>query len=623
MTNDYYINLADYYTNQLTSGTPSETITLTEPYVSEDFDTYFLNQSSNVGGVGYEITGYLNWDKSKNLVMYGYFTDGGGSFYKSFIVRIPFINNNYDLTQAYCSTTYSGGTALPRFQELKVDTDGSVYGIANGGTTYMLLMIGNPFETNGIKYRQSYAIPSAYSSYVNYNRVIKKDNTGEYLIVLYDGASSTLLLHLTINVGASNTWEAFTYGYSVVVYDYYITWNNTIELYLLTGNRNSDNSLFDIVYFNGSAMNYYGSYSKGSAGSSFYNGAKFYNKNIIYYIVSNVDIDNSIATNRVYKLDITTNANTLIASSSLTYTTATPSALLLQMNRRQQTQIVNGLVCFSFFKSDGSGTGTNIFGVVANNNVYTLTSSLNISTTDLVTFFAKNLYNSYQILMPLKNYLDIVEFQYDSNGYNGVAYVDTDMLVPHRVELYNGSSKLLFNRDLYNLKVYSNVTEATVNVPNTMLNDDTIANSVLYGKTNYDLVSDNTSITKNIYENLMINFFNSIVVSDYTGRIYNNGGARVNDSISKTNDMNNASASKLKVFYSNNTTAVHLLPTPTITGSGNPMTIQYDTSIVVASLGSVLKYQILSNDEQTIYFEYDMSSVSPGIYQLSQECIVE
>ena len=215
--------------------------------------------------------------------------------------------------------------------------------------------------------------------------------------------------------------------------------------------------------------------------------------------------------------------------------------------------------------------------------------------------------------MPLKSYLDVVEFQYDPNGYNGTKYKDVDMFIPHRVELYNGSSKLLFNRDLYNLKVYSNVTEATVNVPNTMLNDDTIANSILYGKTNYDLVDDNTSITKNIYENLMINFFNSIVVKDYTGRIYNSGGARVNDSISKTNDMNNASASKLKVFYSNNTTAVHLLPTPTITGSGNPMTIKYDTSIVVASLGSVLKYQILSNDEQTIYFEYDMSSVNPGI----------
>ena len=294
------------------------------------------------------------------------------------------------------------------------------------------------------------------------------------------------------------------------------------------------------------------------------------------------------------------------------------------MARRQQIQMINELVSFSFFKTSGNGTGNTIFGVIANNNsVYTLTSSLTITTTDLITFFTQNTYNSYKILMPLKSYLDIVEFQYDSNGYNGTKYKDVDMFIPHRAMLYDGSSKLLFNRNLYNLKVYGNITEATINVPNTMLNNDTIANSILYGKTNYDLVDDNTSITKNIYENLMINFFNSIVVSDYTGRIYNSGGARVNNSISKTNDMANASVGKLKVFYSNNTTAVYLLPTPTITGSGNPMTIQYNTVIAVASLGSVLKYQILSNDEQTIYFEYDMSSVGAGIYQLTQECIVE
>lgn len=41
MTNDYYINLANYYTNQLAIGTPSESITLTEPYINMGFDTHF------------------------------------------------------------------------------------------------------------------------------------------------------------------------------------------------------------------------------------------------------------------------------------------------------------------------------------------------------------------------------------------------------------------------------------------------------------------------------------------------------------------------------------------------------------------------------------------------------
>ena len=315
----------------------------------------------------------------------------------------------------------------------------------------------------------------------------------------------------------------------------------------------------------------------------------------------------------------------MVKTSSIAYSTSSPTLLQLVMVGRQQIQIIDGIVYFSYYISTGNNYGNDLFGVIAKGNLYTLTSSLTIGYGDYVYFFVLNTYNIHKILMPLNSYLDIVEFQYDPNGYNGTPYKDTNMFIPYRMEIYDNDypASLLFDRGLYNLKVYSNVTESTFNIPNTMLNNEVIYQTILYGETNYSLVDELININKNIYENLMINFFNSIVVKDYTGRIYNAGGSRVNDSISKTNDMNNASVNKIKLFNNDSTTYTYLLPAPTIVGSGNPMTITYEIPLNVASDGYVLKYQILSNDENTLYFEYDTSSLNAGTYKITQKCSVE
>ena len=341
------------------------------------------------------------------------------------------------------------------------------------------------------------------------------------------------------------------------------------------------------------------------------------------YLVSYLDSGNAI--NTLYKGKFSTGTSELVKTSSIAYSTSSPTLLQLTMVKRQQIQIIDGIVYFSYYISTGNNYGNDLFGVIAKGNLYTLTSHLTIAYTDYVYFFVLNTYNIHKILMPLKSYLDIVEFQYDPNGFNGSPYIDKNLFIPYRMELYDNDSPavLLFDRGLYNLKVYGNVTESTFNVPYTMLNNVTLYQSVLYGETNKTLVDEIINTNKNIYENLMINFFNSIVVKDYTGRIYNSGGSRVNDSISKTNDIANASAKKIKLFNNDSTTYTYLLPTPTITGVGNPMTITYEIPLSVASDGYVLKYQILSNDENTLYFEYDTSSLNAGTYKITQECSVE
>lgn len=619
MTNDYYINLANYYTNQLVVSMPSESITLNEPYTNLGLDTFLTNIATAMGDSGYVVQGNLTWSGSNNIILYGYLKDSNNDFSHSFIVRLNYINGTYDIVNADGYVQYIGGTYLPQFVELKVDNDGSVYGMAQDSTGFKLLMIANPFIRDGIKFRQSYSIPATYSSYTNYQKLIKKENTGEYLFILNNGSNSTLVLHLTIIIGDTNEWVASTYASSVTVYDYLITWGEYIYLDLLTNGSNA--TLFYILHYDGSSITQTITFTKASNESTM--SAKFYNYQTIYYINSYLYSGNAI--NVLYKGDLGNNTNTIVKSTSTPYSTSDPTLFTLQLRRRQQVQVVDGLVYFSYWISDGGGTGNDLFGVIAKGNVYTTTSSISISATDLIYFFVQNTFNIHKIITPLKNYLDIVEFQYDPNGYNGSPYTDINFFIPYKVELYDDDvpALLLFDRGLYNLKVYNNVCESTFNVPYTMLNSETIQQAKLYGETNYNLVDSYINVTKNIYENLMINFFNSIVVNDYTGRIYNDGGARVNDSISKTNDMTSASVRKIKAFYSDSTSYTYLLPAPTITGVGNPMTITYEIPLYVASDGYVLKYQLLSNDENTLYFEYDTSSLNAGTYKITQECKIK
>lgn len=625
MTNDYYINLANYYTNQLSIGSPAETITLTEPYSVVTFHTFLNGIASNIGASSYSVQGYLTWDNSNNFIIYGCFKDSNDDFMKSFMLRVVYENGVYNLSNDNFYMTYVGGTNLPQFVELKTDTDGSIYGIVGATGSYSLIMLANPFLTGGIKFRQSYAIPGTYSSYTNYQKLIKKENTGEYLIILNNGSNTTLILHLIINVGIPSEWYSATYSSALSVYDYYIAWGESIDLYLLTSSNTAD--YFYILYYNGSSITQTQTHPKALTTSMYTNLAtangKFYDSQTIYYLTSYVDGTKTV--NTLYKGDLTNSSNELINTKSVTYNTGTPTFLTLTMLTHQQIEVIEGIVYFKYFKFYGD-YGSSTFGVIINDNVYTLNSTIAIIFFDnFRTFFVQKTYNIYKIMMPAYDVLDEVDFQYDPNGYNGTPYIDTNFFIPQRIKLYDDDipALLLFDRGLYNLKVYGNVCESTFNVPYTMLNAETIMQAKLYGETGYNLVDSYINVTKNIYENLMINFFNSIVVKDYTGRIYNDGGARVNDSVSKTNDMLNASANKIKVYYNDSTTYTYGLPAPTITGSGNPMTITYEIPIYVASDGYALKYQILSNDENTLYFEYDISSLTAGLHKITQTCSVE
>ena len=160
---------------------------------------------------------------------------------------------------------------------------------------------------------------------------------------------------------------------------------------------------------------------------------------------------------------------------------------------------------------------------------------------------------------------------------------------------------MIFARNLYNKTINSNTTISTINVPNTNLNEVTIAKQYLIGKTNYELVNNTQNITKNIYENLNINFYTTLNMSNENNPdnpIFNQlGSNRINLSVSNLLDYNNTKATKFKINYSDGTYLTQPIQPSQITYSNGIYT--YTFMIYVPK--QINNIQIISNDELTVY----------------------
>ena len=631
MTNDYYVNLANYYTNQLTPTSKNETINIMDSFENTPIDSYLSDYATSVGASSYSIKKVLTYEKSSKMLIIGIAQNGVN--YNQFILIL-----NEDRSINTLLTSYSGGTPFNHFDYADIDEDGNLYVVDVNDRTYIeftlsgvtygyyinqyrLVLMGNVFNTLKATFRKSYTLPNydpSVAGYISVQKVSKKANSGEYLFLLNYASTSNFIredfIHLQIYVGTSSeftTYEGSTgFNTSVSVQDMSITWGETITALACISD-------YANMYFykleNGTT-----SYVQN--GISTYDGI-FYDSNTVFAL----DRNPYLTTTYLYKIDLSTPTptNTLVA-------TVTDNYYSIDSGNDSKAGITleNGLVYIYRYYDTAQDTykfSIDVYGI-KENKILGSASSPTFSGTSSATLFSvsdsKYAYRNFTVFNQYKWFT--IVFPFDANGYTGDPYVDTNLFIPSRMDLYDDLlTTFLFSRGLYDLHVYENITEATFNVPYTMLNNDTIGQAKLYGETGYVLTDNYINITKNIYENLMINFFNSIVVKDYTGRIYNDGGSRVNDSISKTNDMNSASVNKIKLFYNDGTDYTYLLPTPTITGSGNPMLITYEIPLVVDSDGYVLKYQILSNDENTLYFEHNTSSLNAGTYKITQECKIK
>lgn len=537
-------------------------------------------------------------------------------------------------------TKYSSGVKIDRMLKLEADETGNLMAIERYGEglgTLRFLLLNNPtVKLPGVAeykliIKKSYEFPSNLRSYA-YDFIRRRIGGGNYL---FGGTNTTatgkfpIAVELTINVGAENEWKLFesdsSFGTSVsyAINDMWQTWDNENNLdfqmigissdgMLSVYNKNGDNiSLTSINVLKYS--------EKLIVSNVIRNISKIKQKNNFYSIIYQYTFDKG-STNRYALYEIFNIKDGAVANIYKNQ---------FALDNYLEEQDYGGL------GMSIKGNDVNIFmlcytnisvytlyiGKIANNQVYLVEKeNISQSVSNPIIFYNVtkqfNLYNyQFQLINLLYSTLEI----YNENNYNGLPYQDLNSMVPNSGILYNSSNIPIFARNLYNKTISGRTTQSTIEVPNTYLNDDIVAKENLLGKTNSILISNNQTITKNIYETLNINFINTLQIrndNDETNSILNPVGAsRLNNSISETTDYNNMKALKVKINFTDNTNYIIQLNANQIYKISDTSYI-YDFDIYASK--DITNIQIISNDEITVYQTIISIFIADSFYNITQ-----
>lgn len=616
MTNDYKEKLLNYLTGNIEPGTDSNV-----PYYKE----VSSRENNEMRYVGYSITnskGILycknaNGEYTGNIIRYG----NGTNDQTTWNGYIQLLDKDSNVLKSF--TTFDSGTNFGVIELLNVDEQGQIYGIDYVNNQHRLILLNNISEKGNLPdyqciLRQSYYlqgdITNTYIDQYNSNMlcVEKSKQSALYFISGLDGGQDIIYAtSFKINVGAQNEWTQYDFG---VVYrgqflDSYVYFdiNDNISCNFYFDNINMGNDTHEIVrnYNVGTDLSgyevlvsnleqyvpniinvsgiaisertiYFGVNGYTSNGANYDNLFKIYlfSNNAIRDIYDKTEtlgahyngskIDFTMVDNKVF---FAVTINTILLYGELV------GNVIVGLASDEQ-------VDYSTQLEDELFTGGNVFFVANSFNIYNIQVSGSPAVEDPP-------YNTYSVKI------------INRNGYNGEEKDGVDSLLPTQGLLFDENNSLIFARDLYNNKTYNNRSISVLNVPNTFLNNVSIEKENLLGATNTTLVENTEEITKNIYEDLYINFNNQITMSNQnTSNYIDNltGAIRLNQSSGKVLDYDNAKATKIRVTYDDDTSY--------ITSASNTITndvCTYSIGIAVPNDKNVQSIEIISNDENTTY----------------------
>lgn len=626
MTQDYKNNLLKYLTGNLSieSGNDypdfSEDIETLNNNVYDDIKTILINEESATNVI---LLGKLYNSQYDNYLLYGAYTSDSDIYYGF----IYLVDGNFNIIQMI--KTFSSGTKLFPITALNQDNDNNIYGLSYNinqtPSTTRVLLFNNIFTSGLISgnyeavLRNDYIVPYNYNQ-VPYrqNRIIKSPNGATYYIILSDNGQEKII-RFTINVGAANEW---------IVASLPIVFHSRFDAKLDKSSGNEELYFYGIS--NETPSKYYEYKINGDSVTL--------NKNITLMalagsITSQVfvkDINNvylyanfsSTGLGVIYKV----NGNNLIKIYEIQ---ALSSGTSYYIHLISMFEVNGGMFFFEKYKS--SSTEYTIYlGYINTDNTYTkyevdtYTGDTSFNTVyGYVDFYHKNLYNLVNFYIPVyadTNTTKKITIDYNSINYNGNDYSNTNLLVPNKARLYNSNNKMIFARNLYNNVINANTTISTLNIPNTNLNDVTIYNQSLIGETNYVLMNNQESITKNIYENLNINFYTTLRMinnNDPNNQIFNQVGSnRINSSVSSVKDYNNAKATKIRINYSDNTTKI-------VSIEFYPIKNYYYTKFSIYIDKLISSIDFVSNDEETIYNTIRPNFIVGKYYTINQSVRID
>lgn len=601
-----------------------------------------------------QIADKLNIDVSK-VIIYNYLSSNSNDLiliygrYSSSVYNpyIAIMSSKGIILQVI--TTFDSGLKLFNIVGMRIDEDNSIYAVSSEGnqegSTVRVLLLNNIFVSNlkngdfYVKIKKSYVCPLDFHiSSINPTEYrITKSEGSTYFIVGYptDNNLKTSIVKFTINVGSENEWNIYTTdedtGFDRTLFATSIKKINEDFYFYCYG--------FDFLATNPNTYSEYelspnGTISLKTRINLGYN-VSFNGSQVVYLDEDNKYLtvqDNTNKKSFLYLLK-TTNKDNLIEIDTLNWYDDSQGTFIkggFYIQNIGNTLFVTKNIVNDITNPDV----TTYLGVIKDENVYYEIQSIKKNTKETSskedffrtnTYILKN-YNLFNILINSdynnnieNNYLNETYLIYNNDNYNGKYYTNINSMVPNQGILYDNQNKPIFARNLYNKTITGRTTQSTVEVPNNYLNDKIIEKENLLSETNSILISNNQTITKNIYETLNINFINTLQIkndNDATNPILNPAGAsRLNNSISETTDYDNTKALKIKINYTDNTNSIIQLKENQIDKISDT-SYMYDFDIYVSK--SITNIQIISNDETTIYQTITSTFEVGKLYNITQ-----
>lgn len=616
MTNDFKEQLLNYLTGTIQTETPPENPT---HYIEKEtlVNNLYTNITTQLNSNNFQIVNVIQSKTNSNIVINCKNTNNNNSF---------LIVTDKDFNILSYFDEFSSGVSFRMFTGFNIDENGYFYTIESdhGGNlnNKRFLMLNNIAVANAngeyqVKIRKSYAVPNTTVLYNNsIQGLYKAVGQSIYVILNADSSANRYLTKLTINVGASNDWEDNAIN-GVVGNDQILSVDSegnilfkTINVGIPSGAYTYNISLY--TYDNGTE-------TTETISDTIINGtdmwrvkAKFLNVNEAYIGYKTADTSNTNTEYIIGHLDTTTKVLTKVYSTPSVY-----SAIASDTNFLMFYKVDNEML-FKFNVITNSST--NEFNIIIGRLIGTeeqstlLASGITPLTTNVDFFIVIKTFNLYQYIAQYNDNAYSTKEIYQTNGYNGDSYIDTNCLISNISYLYS-NSKLVFARTLYNKQTNGNTTISTVEVPYNYLNEISIQPKQLLGQTNMILNNDINPITKNIYETLDINFINTITMQNNDNSINLNGASRLNASATSTNDYSNAQIGYYRLNYTDGTSEdfkinpTEYTPTDEYSGTYN---------FVVYVKKAVNNINILSNDKTTVYATLNLVLEVGKNYEITQ-----
>lgn len=500
--------------------------------------------------INFSILGFVENPKTSNILLYGNNSKSGIAYGVIVILDTDF--NVLDIIEKF-----NTGTKFRKFVCLDFDNDGNCYGIDNNEENeepnkYRFILLNNFLIKLGDKYqvtlRNSYYFPDEYNQMtfdnVNNppNKIMKKDFSNAYYSFFGDYNSKGRLITLKINVGAGNEWKHYDFSENIspALFDYTISFlEDSIDFDICVINETNFYRLKNV----GDVINKYFELSLGDI--SFAQSLIKINDNKIY-LTTTKGLPNNVYETKIMMIS----NNKLYEIFSETKESAYLSNICRLISKNNDCFVIR----YNFRNDPNIFYNVDFYaGILFDNKYYEkYLGYFELSSYSAGNMFVKNEFNLFKICVLDLNNIKYSNLVYNSLNYNGTPCIQPNSLVANSGILYQDNMPV-FARNLYNKSLNDNLTVSTIEVPNNYLNNILVNKEVLKSKTNLSLVDKSEQIIKNEYENVYVNFLNTInmrnendpqrPVSNLTGAI------RVNNSINLENDVDNTKVTKCKIVY--------------------------------------------------------------------------